>query len=187
MNKLKVSLPRGATEMQKAKRAYFVQLFSDLNDPNIQSEPATLTQTLTADHAEARMVFGLLHTMSHLFLKKAALLCGLDRTSLAEYVLPRALMFAIYSNHRFGATIGALSSLFEQSLPDWLGQIMTDTRRCVYDPVCRSQGGNCHICTHLSETSCRFFNLNLGRSFLFGGYDVEIGQIDYGYWDASLN
>lgn len=96
-------------------------------------------------------------------------------------------MFAIYSNHRFGATIGALSSLFEQSLPDWLGEVLSDTRRCIYDPVCQSQGGNCHVCTHLAETSCRFFNLNLGRPFLFGGDDVEIGQIDYGYWDASLN
>jgi len=183
-NNLKVSLPKSATDAQKAQRAHFVQLFSDLT---LQPEPVTLTQTLTVNNAEARMVFGLLHTMSHLFLKKAALLCGLDRTSLAEYVLPRALMFAIYSNHRFGATIGALSSLFEQSLPDWLGQIITDTRRCIYDPVCQSQGGNCHVCTHLAETSCRFFNLNLGRPFLFGGYDVEIGQIDYGYWDASLN
>jgi hypothetical protein len=183
-NKLKVSLPKGATDAQKAQRAYFVQLFSDLA---LQPEPVTLTQTLTANNSEARLVFGLLHTMSHLFLKKAALLCGLDRTSLAEYVLPRALMFAIYSNHRFGATIGALSSLFEQSLPDWLGQVMGNTRRCIYDPVCQSQGGNCHACTHLAETSCRFFNLNLGRPFLFGGYDKEIGQIDYGYWDASLN
>lgn len=186
-NNLKVRLPKGTTDTQKAQRAYFVQLFRDLSNPNIQPEPVTLTQTLTANHAKARMVFGLLHTMSHLFLKKAALLCGLDRTSLAEYILPRALMFAIYSNHRFGATIGALSSLFEQSLPDWLGQVMGDTRRCIYDPVCQSQGGSCHACTHLAETSCRFFNLNLGRPFLFGGDDAEIGQINYGYWDASFN
>jgi len=125
--------------------------------------------------------------MSHFFLKKAALLCGLDRTSLSEYILPRTLTFAIYANHRFGATIGALSSLFEQSLPDWLGQILTDTRRCLYDPVCQSKGGNCHACTHLAETSCRFFNLNLGRPFLFGGNDDEVGSINFGYWDTSLS
>lgn len=183
-NNLTIQLPKGATDIQKAQRAHFVELVSNLA---LQPQPVTLTQTLTADYAEARMVFGLLHTMSHLFLKKAALLCGLDRTSLSEYVLPRALMFAIYSNHRFGATIGALTSLFEQSLPEWLGQIMVDTRRCIYDPVCQSQGGNCHACTHLSETSCRFFNVNLGRPFLFGGYDKELGNIDYGYFDVSLN
>jgi hypothetical protein len=125
--------------------------------------------------------------MSHLFLKKAALLCGLDITSLSEYILPRALMFAIYSNHRFGATIGALSSLFEQSLPDWLGQIINNSRRCIYDPVCQSKGGNCHACTHLAETSCRFFNVNLGRPFLFGGFDQELGEINYGYLDSAIS
>jgi len=179
-----IQLPKDATDIQKAQRAHFVELLSNLA---LQPEPVALTQTLTVDYAEARMVFGLLHTMSHLFLKKAALLCGLEQTSLSEYVLPRALIFAIYSNHRFGATIGALTSLFEQSLPEWLGQIMADTRRCIYDPVCQSQGANCHACTHLSETSCRFFNVNLGRPFLFGGYDKELGNIDYGYFDVSLN
>ncbi len=186
-NNVKVNLPKGAADVQKAQRAYFVQLFSALSDSSIQQEPVLLTQTLTATNPEVRLVFGLLHTMSHLFLKKAALLCGLDRTSLAEYILPRSLMFAIYSSHRFGATIGAFSSLFEQSLPDWLGQVVGDTRRCIYDPVCQTQGGNCHACTHLAETSCRFFNVNLGRPFLFGGYDAELGQIDYGYWDPSFN
>jgi hypothetical protein len=59
MNNLKMSLPKGATDAQKAQRAYFVQLFSDLV---LQPEPVTLTQTLTANNSEARMVFGLLHT-----------------------------------------------------------------------------------------------------------------------------
>ena len=183
-NNFTARLPQGVADPLKAKRAYFVQLFSTLDEP---PEPTSLTQTLTLNHAEARMTFGLLHTMSHFFLKQAALLSGLDRTSLAEYILPHALTFAIYANHRFGATIGALSSLFEQSLPEWLGQITNDTRRCIYDPVCQSRGGNCHACTHLAETSCRFFNLNLGRPFLFGGCDKELGNIDYGYWDASFN
>lgn len=176
-NDVSLTLPATATDIHKARQAYSVQLFHNL----------PLRQRLTNNEAEARMVFGLLHTMSHLFIRRAALLCGLDRTSLAEYVLPRALTFALYCNHRFGATIGALASLFEQSLAEWLSQIQNDTRRCVYDPVCRQQGGNCHACTHLAETSCRFFNLNLGRSFLFGGPDEELGNINVGYFDPNLN
>ena len=176
-NSFSPTLPATATDIHKARQAYFVQLFHNL----------PLRQRLTNNLAEARMVFGLLHTMSHLFVRRAALLCGLDRTSLAEYVLPRALTFALYCNHRFGATIGALASLFEQSLAEWLSQIQNDTRRCVYDPVCRQRGGNCHACTHLAETSCRFFNLNLGRSFLFGGPDEELGNISVGYFDPNLN
>jgi hypothetical protein len=184
INGIKAGLPKNFTNEDKAKRAYFVQLFSSLS---LLPEPITTSQTLPAEYPEVRMVFGLIHTMSHLFLRKAALLCGLDRTSLSEYVLPKALMFAIYSNHRFGATIGALSSLFEQSLPDWFGQVINDSRRCIYDPVCQSEGGSCHACTQLAETSCRFFNVNLGRPFLFGGFDQELGEINCGYLDAGLN
>ncbi len=165
-----------AADNELAQRAYFVQLLAS----------APLRETLRADTPQARMVFGLLHTFSHLSVRKAALLCGLDRTSLSEYVLPCALTFALYCNHRFGATIGALAALFEQSLAEWLGQIYTATRRCVYDPVCTDQGGTCHACTHLAETSCRFFNLNLGRAFLFGGRDPELGEIQIGYFDPSL-
>ena len=176
-NDLSPTLPVNAANPSLARRAYFVQMFNNI----------PLRQRLTNDEAEARMVFGLLHTMSHLFVRRASLLCGLDKTSLAEYVLPRALTFAIYCNHRHGATIGALASLFEQSLSKWLSQVQNDTRRCVYDPVCHQQhGGNCHACTHLAETSCRFFNLNLGRCFLFGGQDEELGDIK-GYFDSSLN
>lgn len=61
-----------------------------------------------------------------------------------------------------------------------------EARRCVYDPVCRDHEGNCHACTHLAETSCRFFNLNLSRSFLFGGPDSELARIPVGYFDSSF-
>jgi hypothetical protein len=162
-------------DQQLARKAYFVQLLNNV----------PLRETLRADRREARMVFGLLHTLSHISVRQAALLCGLDRTSLAEYVLPRALTFALYCNHRFGATIGALTALFEQSLAEWLNAVR-ETRRCVYDPVCRDRTGNCHACTHLAETSCRFFNLNLSRAFLFGGRDYELGEIPAGYFDPTL-
>lgn len=162
------------------RRAYFVELFSQ---PEVQ--PAV---TIRHDQRQARMVFGLLHTLSHLCVRQAALLCGLEGSSLAEYVIPGALTFALYCSHSFGATIGALTSLFEQSLTEWLGQVR-DNRRCVYDPVCDRNGGNCHACTHLPETSCRFFNLNLSRAFLFGGVD-EIGddifEVAVGFFDPSL-
>ncbi|MGB3940828.1 MAG: hypothetical protein WBK96_04955 [Candidatus Manganitrophaceae bacterium] len=167
-------IPIGS-DQSLVRKSYFVQLLSNV----------PLRETLRIDRREARMVFGLLHTLSHLSVRQAALLCGLDRTSLSEYLLPRALTIALYCNHRFGATIGALTALFEQSLAECLNAIR-DTRRCVYDPVCRDRTGNCHACTHLAETSCRFFNLNLGRAFLFGGRDAELGEIAVGYFDPNL-
>lgn len=156
-------------------RAFFVQLLTDLS----------IRETLTVNSPEARMTFGLLHTLSHLCVRQSSLLCGLDSTSLSEYLLPRALTLAVYSNHRSGATIGALTALFEQTLAEWLNSIR-QASRCVYDPVCYEREGSCHACMHLAETSCRFFNLNLNRAFLFGGYDTYLGQIPVGYFDPSL-
>jgi len=168
------TLPLGS-DPALSRRAYFVQLF----------DQTQLRHTISGDHAQARLAFGLLHTFSHLCVRQAALLCGLDRTSLSEYLSPRAMHFAIYCNHRFGATIGALTALFEQSLPEWLNAI-GEARQCVYDPVCHDREGSCHACTHLAETSCHFFNLNLCRAFLFGGPDSHIGNIRVGYLDSSI-
>jgi hypothetical protein len=166
----------GGTNPAVAARGYFAQVFSGMRT----------NQTLSGvTQAEARMVFGLLHTFSHLAIRHAALLCGLDRTSLSEYMLPRTLTAGIYCNHRFGATIGALTALFEQSMAEWLGQIASE-RRCAYDPVCSATTGSCHACSHLAETSCRAFNLNLNRAFLFGGTDPQLGEIPVGYLDPSL-
>jgi hypothetical protein len=172
-NGLAVGLPGG--EQKYAEPAFFVGLFEDV----------PLRQTLGADRDVARMVFGLLHTFGHLCVKNAALLCGLERNSLAEYVLPRALTTAVYCHHRSGATIGALTALYEQSLTEWLDAVR-DASSCVYDPVCYRREGSCHACTHLAETSCSYFNLNLGRAFLFGGNDPELGEIEYGFFDPRL-
>jgi len=171
-NGVRPSIPTG-TDRSLAERAHFVRLFDE----------ASLFHTLTAADAERRLVFGLLHSLSHLCVKQASLLCGLEKTSLSEYLLPKSLTIALYCNHRFGATIGALTALYEQTLPQWLEGIRT-ARACVYDPQCSDHGSNCHACTHLAETSCRFFNVNLSRSFLFGGQDAQLGVINQGYLDT---
>lgn len=154
--------------------SYFVNLFDGVS----------FCENIHSDLPEARMVFGLLHTLCHLCIRQAALLCGLERTSLSEYMLPRTLTFALYCNHRAGATIGAFVSLFERSLEEWLSNVR-NARNCVYDPVCADNGGNCHACTHLAETSCRYFNQNLSRAFLFGGQDGDI-LIKKGYFDTNV-
>lgn len=146
---------------------------------------AQLSLTLSAEAPQARLVAGLVHTLSHFCLRQAVFHCGLESTSLSEYVLPQALAFAIYCSSNNGATIGALTALFEQGAGAWLGGV-ANARRCVYDPDCRERGSNCHACTHLAETSCRFFNLNLSRAFLWGGRDAVLGAIEVGYFDARV-
>jgi hypothetical protein len=174
-NGVSAGLPPGDGEAESLA-AYFVAMLTGKD----------LRQTIPGSDPGARMTFGLLHTISHLAIRQAAVLSGLDRTSLAEYLLPQALSGAVFCSHRFGATIGALTALFEDTAPQWLG-LIRDASRCVYDPVCRESTGSCHACVHLAETSCRFFNLNLSRSFLFGGPDAQVGQVRVGYLDPSLS
>lgn len=134
---------------------------------------------------EGRVIFELCHTLAHVSVRSAALLCGLERTSISEYLLPRSLCFGIFCNHRFGSTIGALTALYEQSMPEFVQGILSG-KKCVYDPVCSREGGTCHACTHLAETSCRYFNLELSRAVLFGGKEAGVGNIRVGFFDPAL-
>jgi hypothetical protein len=168
-NEYHIDLPEG-TDLEVEKLAYFCKLFDGVDYQNC----------INKNNAVARLVFGLLHTYSHLCIKQAAMLAGLDVTSLTEYILPRSLTFAIYGNQRFSSSIGAMVSLYEDSLHNWLDSV-SESNHCVYDPICSDYGGSCHACTHLTETSCRFFNQNLSRSFLFGGYDEILNLHIQGY------
>lgn len=168
-NGLSPAVPVGSDASMSA-RSYFVKLFAGAN----------LRETI-ADNNELHLVFGLLHSLAHLCVRQAAVLCGLDMTSISEYILPRVLTVSIYCNHRFGATIGALTALYEQSFTDWLQSVQSQSQ-CIYDPVCRDRDGACHACTHLAETSCRYFNLNLNRAFLFGGVDPVLERRIVGYF-----
>ncbi len=136
-NRVAVALPGGTDDAARTK-GYFVDLFTGVE----------LRATVPGALPAARMTFGLLHTLSHLAIRQAGVLSGLERTSLAEYLLPQAMSTAVFCSHRFGATIGALTALFEDALGQWLG-LIRDSSKCVYDPVCRESTGSCHACSHL--------------------------------------
>lgn len=120
----------------------------------------------------AYMVYNLVHSMSHLALKQVSKLSGMSRTSLAEYLLPRALSFVIYSNQRTDYNIGGMYTLVESSLNDLLTEINQRGNDCVYDPVCSREGSSCHNCLYISEVSCTHLNRNLGRDFVFGSKPI---------------
>jgi hypothetical protein len=125
-------------------------------------------------------VHRLLHTMSHQLMKSGSLLSGLEETSLAEFLFPEALTFAIYANQSQSYTAGGLYTLVDRDLDRWLKNAYREGQYCIYDPVCSNQGGSCHACTHIGEVGCQYFNQNLSRATLFGR---EAGTDDMnGYW-----
>lgn len=131
----------------------------------------------------SQYVFGLLHSASHLFLRQSVLLSGLDRTSLAEFLFPRALACVTYANVRVDFSLGGLHTLFEQALTGFLRGVYSTGEMCVYDPVCREKDGHCDRCLHISEVSCTHFNRFLSRHYLYGGGTRSDRQPIIGFWD----
>ena len=117
-----------------------------------------------------RLVFGLIHTLSHMFVRAAAGLAGVDRTGFSEYLFPRLGSFVVYNaNTEFN--LGGITTLYEEGLDVLLRNVRYDplAKECIYDPVCWDKlNGSCHACTHLGEMACSFFNRGMRRDYLFG-------------------
>ncbi len=157
---------------EKAVRAWILNQMTSINPFREIPENQPIT----------RAVYGLVHSFSHLVLRQAVIQSGFDRTSLSEYLFPRALSFVLYSNNRSKFTIGGLYTLFEQTLHEHLRAVVDKGEACVYDPVCMEETGACHACMHISEMSCEHFNRNLSRRYLFGRIEPD-GSEFIGYWD----
>ncbi|GAA2818684.1 hypothetical protein [Crossiella cryophila] len=113
-------------------------------------------------------VLGLVHSMSHRFMKALAVRCGLHIDSLSEYLFPSAAAFLIYANSRNEFTLGGIEHVFRYDLDAALTELDADPR-CVFDPPCRrSFGGACATCLYTSEVACERFNTELDRNKLFG-------------------
>lgn len=127
----------------------------------------------------------LLHTMSHLFLRRIEW-SGFAPSSVGEYLIPGSLSFILYANRHAETKIGGLTTLFEQRLNTWLWDAVQSGYECVYDPLCTEGGGSCAGCTH-REHNCVFFNRELSRATVYGGATPESSALEglffeSGYW-----
>lgn len=118
--------------------------------------------------ALGEMLIELLHSYAHRLIRTFAATAGIERDSLAEYLLPHHLSFIIYAAARGEFVLGGLQALFETALSRVINDFVGGEFRCPLDPGCRSGGGACMACLHLGEPSCRWFNRFLDRAALFG-------------------
>src|SRR5271157_392988 len=110
----------------------------------------------------------LVHSYAHRFIRRAAVLAGLDRNSLSEFLVPTHLGFFVFAAARGGFVLGGLQALFESDLHQLLEEVAFAEHRCALDPGCEHSGASCAACLHLGEPSCRWFNRYLDRRTLFG-------------------
>ena len=130
----------------------------------------------------------LLHTLSHLIMRRLAFECGYGSSSLRERLYisedADAPMAGILIYTASADSEGSLGGLVRMGEPANLARVLTnaveDARWCSADPVCTEIGNNggqgsdglniaaCHCCALTSETSCEDFNRTLDRQLLTG-------------------
>lgn len=113
-------------------------------------------------------VLSLLHTYAHRIIRQLAVLAGVDRESLAEYLVPHHLGVFIYATPRGQFVLGGLQSVFETDLDRLLDLQVEAETRCPLDPGCDRATGACLACLHIGEPSCSHYNKFLDRKTLFG-------------------
>ena len=127
-------------------------------------------------------IFKLLHSISHALLRQAAVITGLDKSSLAEYLFVDIPAIFIYCQNSQGFNLGAMQSAMESQLDYWINGAITESYQCIFDPVCKDENGACAGCLYLNDVSCHYFNRQLDRRYLIGYTDNE-GKHIYGFWE----
>ena len=132
--------------------------------------------------------FIMMHTFSHLLIKRLCFSCGYGSSSLRE-----RLYFSSHGEKRMngiliytssGDSEGSMGGLVRQGTEKFLGRIVTEAveeaRWCSADPVCSDigqregqgpdnvNGSACHNCCIVPETSCEEFNVLLDRGTITG-------------------
>lgn len=108
----------------------------------------------------------LIHTFSHVLIRRSSLYTGIDEDSCSEILFPKSAAFLIYSTSNIN--IGGFKYVFENSLSNWFQDIKLDINDCVFDPSCLSDGGACFSCLYLPEYVCCEFNGQLDRDVFTG-------------------
>lgn len=153
-----------------------------INNVNTDNIPTFSSIDIIADKV-TYYIYNLLHSMSHAFIKQASYLCGLDKNSLSEYILPNIPAIFIYCQNSQGFSLGALFNLFEAYFDKWLISMKNELEKCIFDPICIERDRACAGCLFLNEVSCVHFNKDLDRRFLIGYYDKNTENKTFGFWE----
>lgn len=117
----------------------------------------------------------LLHTLSHILIRRSPLHTGLDSESCSELIFVNSAAILIYSTSVINT--GGFSFVFEHSLFDWFSDVKLDLNDCTLDPTCIFEKGACFSCMYVPEFVCTDFNRNLDRDVFLGKKRYE-----FSYW-----
>ncbi|MFW9994289.1 MAG: hypothetical protein ACFFD4_19750, partial [Candidatus Odinarchaeota archaeon] len=148
----------------------------------IEAVPATKEEAkdkilaLDEETAEGPLMT-LLHTLSHVLIRRSSVYTGLDSDSCSELIFPRSASFFIYSTSNINT--GGFQYIFENEIRNWFNDIDSDIRFCTFDPSCLAETGACFACCYLPEYVCNHFNKRLNRDTLLGREHFS------GFWTSA--
>jgi hypothetical protein len=135
------------------------------------------------DPDASRLMSRLQHTIAHALIRNLGERSGFGQETMAEYLIPELLTIGLYADTHQEFTLGALVSLIEHKLTEWLDATLDGAEQCAWDPECSTAAGACAACLHLAF-GCDQFNDNLDRAVLFGtppGHE-QVLNLDHGFW-----
>ncbi len=150
---------------------------------NVKPELIRAFSKIDSNNSPTYYVYNLLHTLSHLLIRSAAGMCGLDKNSISEYILPSIPGILIYCQNSQGFNLGALFNIFEAYFDKWINNAYTGAQKCIFDPVCAERYKACTGCLYLNEISCQHFNHDLDRTLIIGSVDRTTGKRYWGFWE----
>lgn len=113
----------------------------------------------------------MLHTLSHLIIRRLAEVSGLSAGSLSHKIYPYDGSILIYTTTY--PTLGQLEEVFKGNMEDLLNYVELEkaAMNCPRDPICLEsmmEKGSCFACLHIPEYSCdHYWNKQLDRRILW--------------------
>lgn len=136
----------------------------------IDSFSDIIVSRIDADTVLTKIVYSLVHTLTHLLIKSTGYISGIDKDSLSEIIFSSIPASFIYSTSVQGISLGALETMFLNNYKQFVEYALSSPENCLLDPICMDeQQGRCFSCLYLSEVTCTHFNKDLSRLLLFGG------------------
>ncbi len=149
---------------------------------NVKGDVVSMFGAIEESEKITKNVFGLLHSMSHAFIKTAGEISGLAGNSLTEIIIVETASIFMYAQTTQAVPLGALSGMAENNYAQFLNKVYADTRNCVFDPICTDRDDtSCSACMIIPEISCNHFNNELGRKYLYTIETMDKPLI--GFWE----
>lgn len=151
--------------------------------PALAVAKAKILTACATDDRVASQVFLLQHTIAHALIRNLGERSGFTENTMAEYLFPTGMLtFGLFADIHQDFTLGALVSLVEHRLADWLDAAWDGVRSCDWDPHCARNEGACMSCLHLAF-GCNQFNGDLDRAVLIGSPTGHGLSVTRGYWE----